>query len=142
MLFFVFRCLACVALFMVPMFALIYGSGDPSMAILTLLPLTALLPGLAIALVLFVPTEALCERIGQRWLANIAVPVMGAVGAALTLLALTVYFGAYEAVLRNHAQSPWATYFWIATGVVWGLLWRLTALVRHLPLIGRRLRPV
>lgn len=142
MLFFLSRCLACIALFVVPFGLLIYSTGDQSMGIMMLLPMIGLVPALVIALVLFVPIEALCARMNMRWLANFAVPAMGALGAVLALLAIAIYHNSLDVMARNLSQSPNGFWFWIIAGVIWGVLWRMTTLVRLIPLVGRQVQAV
>lgn len=142
MLFFLSRCLACIALFVVLFGLLIYSTGDQSMGIMMLLPMIGLVPALVIALVLFVPIEALCARMNVRWLANFVVPAMGALGAVLALLAIAINHDSLDVMARNLSQNPNGFWFWIIAGVIWGVLWRMTTLVRLIPLVGRQVQAV
>nr|WP_137677987.1 hypothetical protein [Parerythrobacter lutipelagi] len=141
MLYFLARCFVCILLFCAPLLAMMASSGDPAMGMLLLIPMIGLIPALIMALLLFVPVEALTGRMGLRWLANVLVPIMGVVGAGLCLLVLAAALGASDAMARNFAQQPWAFYFWLAMGALWGVVWRLTALVGRLPLFTRRASP-
>ena len=138
LLYFFFRCLACTLFFCVPLLLIISSANDPAMGMLLLIPMIGLIPGYIMALILFVPVEVFTAKIGNAWLANFLVPAMGAVGAVMCFIALALYHGQLEIMLRNLASSPDGFTLWIGLGVVWGVLWRLTALVRLLPFLARR----
>ena len=141
LLFFLFRCIACTAFFCVPLLLLIASANDPAMGMLLLIPMIGLIPAYIIALILFVPVELLTIKIGHPWLANLVVPLLGALGAVLCFIGLAIYWDDLDIMLRNMASSPEGFIFWIGLGVVWGVLWRLTALVRFIPFVARRLQP-
>ncbi|MCK0127958.1 hypothetical protein [Erythrobacter sp. F6033] len=141
MLFFLARCVACTLFFCAPIVLIVATASEPATALLLLVPILGLIPAYIIALILFVPVEGLMQRRGIGWLSNLAVPFMGAVGALLSFVVLGAFWGELDVMLRNLARDPYAFGFWIFLGVVWGFLWRLTALVRHIPMVARQMKP-
>lgn len=129
MLLFLLRCLACVAIFLLPFFLLVASSQDASIGILFIIPMIGLVPGLVMALLLFVPIELLTRRLGIGWLANLLVPIAGAVGAIVVIYLIAISTDDMEVMARNMAEDPQAFYFWPIAGAIWGIFWRFTALI-------------
>jgi len=142
MLFFLARCLACTSIFVAPLVLVVLASDDPSMMLILIIPFFGLIPAYIMALVVFVPVEALCKWIGARWLANIVVPISGGAGAAGGIVLLALVLDNLGVLARNFAQEPWALIFWVVLGFVWGVLWRIaTFAVSRIGFFRRQLEP-
>lgn len=142
MLFFLARCLACTLIFLAPLILVVIASADPNTALILIIPFFGLIPAYIMALIVFVPVEALCKWAGARWLANIAVPISGGAGAAGGIVLLAVVWDNLDVLARNFAQEPWALIFWVVLGFVWGVLWRIaTFAVGRIGFFRRRLEP-
>ncbi len=140
------RIVVSVVLFCAPFFAFIAASGAPEMGIILIFPLMGAIPAIIAALLLFVPAEWLCDRIGAPWLKNLVVPLLGAVVIFAVDAGFAFYDPMYRPILGKLGDNPGALIgllFWAALGAAWGVVWRLTdwiakrlGLVRARPLFA------
>lgn len=137
------RIVVSVVLFCAPFVAFIAASGAPEMGIILIFPMIGAIPAILAAVLLFVPAEWLCDRIGARWLKNIVVPMLGATliyFVAAYLMANDFSVGAQSPDLFGKLRENFgATAFWMALGAAWGVVWRLTDwIARRLGLVRAR----
>lgn len=131
--FFATRYAFCVGIAFLPIIAIFAFTDAQKLAVmLSFVPLAGTIPTLISAMLVLAPIEALCARRGQRWRVNFYVPLAAAVCALLTLAAFSAVIGSFDVFLRNTMQDPAGSIFWVIIGLVWGVVWRISSLVRLL----------
>ncbi len=138
------RIVVSVILFCAPFVLFVFLSANPDNALILIFPFFGAVPAILAAIVLFVPAEALLDRLGMPRLKNVVVPLIGAFIGTIAMVVIGFATDSLWVLARNISQQPEAFWgvmaVWGVLGVVWGLVWRMTEWMANkwLPVRGAR----
>lgn len=129
------RIAICALLACLPFVLMVAFSRRPEMGMVLVIPFFGMVPAVVGALIVFLPIELYLSARGTPALSNVAVPAAGALLIALFTLAMSAASGNLGLIAGRIAsgsnQVIGPMLFWSVLGVIWGLLWRLTALISN-----------
>lgn len=138
------RIVVSVILFCAPFFLFVLLSANPDNALILIFPFFGAIPAILAAIILFVPAEALLNRLGYPKLKNVVIPLIGAFIGTIAIFVIAFANDSLWVLARNISQEPVAFWgsmaVWSVLGVVWGLVWRMTEWMANkwLPVRGAR----